>query len=97
MSETNVTDSPQASPAVACSDLLGVLGNTVQARELTAEKTKSIVDRFEGAQVSGFVVTLKGGNLCIVDKSACRWLTKEELWWLMHESDELPPKTPNNH
>lgn len=77
------------------SSLLNTLGINAEARDLTSEKTESILNRFEGSQISGFVVTLKGGNLCIIDKSACRWINKNEMWWLMHESDELPPNPTN--
>ena len=75
-------------------DVLGVLGATAPARDLTANKTAGILHNF-GGQISGFVITGKNGEIVIVDKSACRWLKQSEMWWLMHESNELPPSTPN--
>ena len=39
--------------------------------------------------VTGFVVTSKTGLSALVYKSAVRWLTHDDMWWLMHESDKL--------
>jgi hypothetical protein len=83
MSEQHVTDSPKASPVVACSDLLAVMGE--KPCELTAKKTAWMMKR-DKMQVTGFVVTSPTGLIGIVDKSAVRWLTDKEMWWLMHDS-----------
>lgn len=58
-----------------------------QWHPLTESKTQFICQR-DGMTVSGFVVTSAAtGECAIIDKSAVRWLSKDELWWLMHESD----------
>lgn len=77
-----ITDSPTASPG---GDLLAVMGVNAPAKLLTAFKTGSVMAR-DGSSITGFVITDKNGRVAIIDKSACRWLTKEEMWWLMHES-----------
>ena len=69
-----------------------VLGPTAPARDLTASKTAMIIDR-DGSQITGFVLTQPSGGVGIVDKSAVRWLTKDDLWWLMHVS-ESPLQDP---
>ena len=71
------------------SDLLAILRDA-QAADLTAMKTASIINR-SGHQITGFVVSHpETHERCIVEMSACRWLTNEEMWWLMHVSKELP-------
>jgi len=42
-----------------------------------------------GYQVTGFVITNHLGGIGIVDKSAVRWLTGDEMWWLMHDSAQI--------
>ncbi len=65
--------------------LSNVLGGA-QAADLTAMKTASIMSR-QGYKITGFVVCHpETHERCIVEKSACRWLTNEEMWWLMHVS-----------
>lgn len=93
MSDQNVTEQPETRPVVECSDLLAVMGVKAPAKQLTALKTGSVMAR-DGSSITGFVITDKNGHVAIIDKSACRWLTKEELWWLMHES-KSPLMTAN--
>jgi len=53
---------------------------------LSADKAAFICDR-DGSSISGFVVTNnKTGEIAIIDKSAVRWLSSDEMWWLMHDS-----------
>lgn len=61
-----------------------------EASELTAAKAASLLH--DGWYVSGLVLTNEEGRTCIVDKSAVRWLGKDEFWWLMHDSE-----SPLNH
>ena len=68
--------------------LLAVLGESARSRNLTAEKTSICMER-DGSQVTGFVVTDKNGGVGIIDKSACRWLEPDEMWWLMHDSAQI--------
>lgn len=91
--DNDATNSPQARPAVACSDLLAVMGVNAPAKQLTAHKTEWVMAR-DKSSITGFVITDKDGRVAIIDKSACRWLTKEELWWLMHDS-KSPLMTTN--
>ena len=79
------------------SELLAVL-RAAPAADLTAEKSAVVMQR-DGYNVTGFVLCHPAtGNRCIVEMSACRWLTKDESWWLMHVSKELPTATdePND-
>lgn len=55
---------------------------------LTREKAAHIIAR-DGFRVSGVVLTKPGGNACIVDKSAVRWLDSQELFRVMHP--DAPP------
>lgn len=74
------------------SDLLAVLRDA-QSADLTAMKTASIINR-SGHKITGFVVCHpETHERCIVEMSACRWLTNEEMWWLMHVS--ASPLTAN--
>jgi hypothetical protein len=86
-------DKLKPAPAVHSSGLLAVLGGTAPAKDMTALKAAAIIDR-DGGQVTGFIITQPSGDVGIVDKSAVRWLSKAELWWLMHES-ESPLHTAN--
>jgi len=43
-------------------------------------------------KVTGYFLTKKDGNVCMVDKGTVRWITKEEWWWIFHESDHYPKK-----
>lgn len=80
-------------PKLSTGDLLSVLRDA-QAADLTAMKVASIINR-SGHKISGFVVCHPETNeRCIVEMSACRWLTNEEMWWLMHVSES--PLTDNN-
>lgn len=69
------------------SDLFAVLGESAPSRDLTASKTADCIKR-DGSQITGFVVTDQWGGIGIIDKSAVRWLTNKEMWWLMHTSAE---------
>lgn len=69
-------------------DLLAVIA-TAPAADLTAMKTASLLTPERGYEVTGFVVTSKHGELGIIDKSAVRWLTQAEMWWLMHDSAQI--------
>lgn len=83
--ETTTTGQPQ----VGTTDLLAVLRDAFAA-DLTAEKSAVVMKR-DGYNITGFVLCHPvTGNRCIVEMSACRWLTKDESWWLMHVSKELP-------
>ena len=74
------------------SALLSVLRDAFAA-DLTAEKSAVVMKR-DGYNITGFVLCHPvSGNRCIVEMSACRWLTKEESWWLMHISKTLPTAT----
>ena len=77
---------PKTEPTrLSSSDLLAVLRNAPSAN-LTAMKTASIINR-SGHKITGFVVSHpETQERCIVEMSACRWLTNEEMWWLMHVS-----------
>lgn len=55
---------------------------------LTREKAAHIIAR-DGFVVSGVVLTKPNGSVCIVDKSAVRWLTGDELFRVMHP--DAPP------
>lgn len=55
---------------------------------LTRQKATHIIAR-DGFQVSGVVLTKPNGSVCIVDKSAVRWLTGDELFRVMHP--DAPP------
>jgi len=55
---------------------------------LTREKTVHIMAR-DGFAVSGFVLSKAPDSVCVVDHSAVRWLTGDELFRVMH-----PDSTP---
>ncbi|MCT9125365.1 hypothetical protein [Cupriavidus gilardii] len=55
---------------------------------LTREKAAHIIAR-DGFQVSGVVMTKPNGSVCIVDKSAVRWMDSMELFRVMHP--DAPP------
>lgn len=85
----NNQDAPEGQPQVGTTDLLAVLRDAFAA-DLTAEKSAVVMKR-DGYNITGFVLCHPvTGNRCIVEMSACRWLTKDESWWLMHISKELP-------
>lgn len=82
--------------AVSSTDLLGILGENHKIG-LTAKKTESVLSR-DGYQISGFVLTSPEGRTAIVDHACVRWLSKEEMWWLMHDSaqwDQPPINKPH--
>jgi hypothetical protein len=87
-------ETPKAEPArLGTSDLLAVLRDA-QSADLTAMKTASIINR-SGHKITGFVVCHpETHERCVVEMSACRWLTNEEMWWLMHVSES--PLTAND-
>jgi YD repeat-containing protein len=78
---------PKTEPTrLSSSDLLAVLRNTPSA-DITAMKTASIINR-SGHKITGFVLCHpETQERCIVEMSACRWLTNEEMWRLMHVSE----------
>lgn len=77
--------SERATDPVTNTVLLAVLGDAPAAR-LTAEKSETVQKR-DGYRITGFVLHHpETGERCIVEMSAVRWLSKEESWWLMHES-----------
>ena len=54
---------------------------------LTAKKVAGILEMGVGWQVSGFVMIQPETNArVIVEMSAVRWLSNQEMWWLMHDS-----------
>lgn len=54
--------------------------------DLTAEKTAQILE--DGYEITGFVLkNEKYKTICIVNKSAVRWLDDDEMYWLMQVSD----------
>ena len=84
-----MTPNQNQPPKISPSDLLAVLRDA-PAAGLTAEKSTVVMKR-NGYNITGFVLCHpETGNRCIVEMSACRWLTKDESWWLMHVSKELP-------
>ncbi len=50
---------------------------------LTISKATSIceINNFEG---TGFVMRNKDGRVCVIEKSAVRWIENEEWWDIMH-------------
>jgi hypothetical protein len=77
--------------------LLAVLGDA-QSANLTAQKAASIEKRGGLAgpyKITGFVLANSGGDRCIVEMSAVRWLSMDEMWWLMHDS-QSPIFEPND-
>lgn len=58
-------------------DLLSILGENAQSKNLTAKKTNEIMQR-DKSVITGFVVTDSYGNIGIVDKSVVRWISKEQ-------------------
>ncbi|AST86256.1 hypothetical protein CIG66_07170 [Ralstonia pseudosolanacearum] len=56
---------------------------------LTEEKAAHIVER-DGFAVTGYVLALLDGRRCIVEKSAVRWLNKDQMWAVMHPSEDDP-------
>ncbi|MGK2829186.1 hypothetical protein ACSI5F_03655 [Ralstonia pseudosolanacearum] len=50
---------------------------------LTEEKTAHIA-QCDGFAFSGYVLAKGDGARCIVEKSAVRWLSKDEMWAVMH-------------
>jgi len=65
------------------SKLLTVLGENAPSKILTAHKTEFVAQRDNGV-VTGFVITNPNGDIAIIDKSAVRWLSKDEWWGLFH-------------
>lgn len=64
---------------------------------LTAGKAAVVAAR-DGWEVTGFVLSCpRSGRRAIVERSAVRWLSAEEMWWIMHDSPSpLPGSTPEN-
>jgi hypothetical protein len=62
-------------------ELLKIVGH-----DLTAEKTARILE--DGYEITGFVLkNEKYKTVCIVSRSAVRWLDDDEMYWLMQNSD----------
>ena len=79
----------ESKPPVSKSELAAVLRDAFAA-DLTVEKTAVVMNR-DQYHITGFVLCHPvSGARCIVEMSAVRWLTKEESWWLMHISKDLP-------
>ena len=60
---------------------------------LTHRKAKGII-KDRGYNVTGFVLTRKDGDKCIVDMSAVRWLTDKEFFEMMHPPVVSPTAEP---
>ena len=56
---------------------------------LTEEKAAHIIER-DGFTVTGYVMAMPDGRRCIVEKSAVRWLNKNQMWEVMHPSEDDP-------
>jgi len=56
---------------------------TSSGARLTLMKSADICAS-HGFEVSGFVLCHPDGRRCLVEKSAVRWLSNEEMWDLMH-------------
>ena len=69
-------------------DLLSILGENAQSKNLTAKKTNEIMQR-DKSVITGFVVTDAYGNVAIVDKSAVRWMSKDQLWQFFHSDQQI--------
>ena len=65
---------------------------------LTHRKSKGII-KDRGYNVTGFVLTRKDGDKCIVDMSAVRWLSGKEFFEMMHPVVTSPTAEPeaNEH
>jgi len=62
-----------------------ILKSSVNCR-LTAQKVAEKIN--DGYEISGLVIVKpETGERCIIDSSAGRWLSNEEMQWLMHESE----------
>lgn len=96
MSDTRKTEPDAAGGSMLRLVRLKELLGDVQAASLTASKTDSIIQRgcYRGDyRISGFVLCNEQGDRCLVEMSAVRWLDKDEMWWLMHESESPLNKT----
>jgi len=88
MKPDDKTGAPERSGEMACSaeSLFRVMGEAASAH-LTAKKAAGFCEMGVGWQISGFVIYKpETHERCIVEMSACRWLTNKEMWWLMHDS-----------
>jgi len=56
----------------------------IPTASVTALKTSYILGK--NMKITGFVLTGENGEVSIVDKNAVRWLTRKEMWKLMHEN-----------
>ena len=68
------------------------------ADRLTEMKARGIVTA-QGYTITGYVMRNpeRGGfsEVCIIDSSAVRWLTKDAMWELLHGPDRLHPDAPD--
>lgn len=64
---------------------------------LTEDKAAHIMRR-DGYTVTGYVLALEDGHRCVVEKSAVRWLSKDEMWNVMHprEDDQQAEPIPRH-
>lgn len=64
-----------------------LLTNPKYNNKLTAAKSAELL---EGGNysVTGFVLTDNNGDVCIIDKSAVRWLDKRDLFSMMQEYEQ---------
>ena len=66
--------------------LLDIVKDKERCNVLTAEKTADIIER-DNSEITGFVVTDKTGNICIINKGAVKWIGKQEFFVMM-QGDE---------
>lgn len=77
------TPQPANAEGVGISGLFGTLSG------LTGYKAKGIYDRGEH-ELTGVVMRHKTtGEMCIVELSAVRWVSKDDSWTLMHPSPDV--------
>jgi len=55
----------------------------LSVNRLTAEKTAEILASDE-YKISGVVLQHSNGDHCIISDGAVRWISKSEMWWMMH-------------
>lgn len=59
---------------------------TVEFCNLTERKAAHIIER-DGYKATGYVMMNEQGEVCIVNKSAVRWLSKDAYWALMFPNE----------
>lgn len=66
---------------------LELLNDLLGARAIptiTSRKIDEFLESKPDWQISGFVVSDEAGARGIIEMSACRWLSNDEMWKLMH-------------